>query len=379
MIVSVLVALILSFAAWAALRLSVRPLPEQGGRYALTVYVVWYNGTLISGAPVTVSNSTWEETKATGSGGDVAYSLSGGDYRVATDYAGQYLSYACKGLSEDRAAALWLAAGGNWTSGDMVVNSPARGVEHIQIARSIPPGDGVPGGPVLINLLRVNLSDPSVRVFPALAGGVTGKKEPLSQIFAENEHAVAAINSGFVTAFSFIIKIDGRLYSEPELNRSFLAITYDGVADIDSVLSSSDPKLERYKHVVGGNPGLVRNGAVHVTGGEEYAEDIVVGGEFGRHPRTAVGVTADNRLLMMTVDGRQENWSIGMGLSEVAQFLIEFGAVEAVNFDGGGSTTCVVGGALVNRPSDGTERPVPIALIVASYEEGGQPGGGQLG
>jgi exopolysaccharide biosynthesis protein len=68
----------------------------------------------------------------------------------------------------------------------------------------------------------------------------------------------------------------------------------------------------------------------------------------------------------MTVDGRRESEG-GMSLVELAQTMIKLGAYEAMNFDGGGSTTMVVEGKVVNRPSDQTgERAVGAALLVVS-------------
>jgi len=86
----------------------------------------------------------------------------------------------------------------------------------------------------------------------------------------------------------------------------------------------------------------------------------------GRAPRTAIGITADHRLFLVTVDGRQPHHSIGMTLWELAQFMVQLGCQEAVNLDGGGSTTFVVRGRVVNRPSDGRER--PISNIIAVIE-----------
>jgi len=85
-----------------------------------------------------------------------------------------------------------------------------------------------------------------------------------------------------------------------------------------------------------------------------------------RHPRTAVGVRADGRILLVAVDGRQPELSVGMTIAELASLLRELGAVEAVNMDGGGSTTMVIRARVVNSPSDLTgERPVGDALLVS--------------
>ncbi|MCK7477320.1 MAG: phosphodiester glycosidase family protein [Candidatus Moduliflexus flocculans] len=69
-----------------------------------------------------------------------------------------------------------------------------------------------------------------------------------------------------------------------------------------------------------------------------------------RHPRTAVGVRADGRILLVTVDGRQPERSVGMTIAELAALLLELGAVEAINMDGGGSTTMVVRGTGRQQP-----------------------------
>jgi exopolysaccharide biosynthesis protein len=68
---------------------------------------------------------------------------------------------------------------------------------------------------------------------------------------------------------------------------------------------------------------------------------------------------------MVTVDGRQPGESIGMSLTMLADLLIEFGASEAINLDGGGSTTMVIRNTVVNKPSDATgERPVSDAILI---------------
>ncbi len=79
-----------------------------------------------------------------------------------------------------------------------------------------------------------------------------------------------------------------------------------------------------------------------------------------RHPRTVAGLTKSGRLLLVVVDGRQPGWSVGMDKEEIASLLIRLGAVCAINLDGGGSSALWVRerGGLVNRPSDGRERPV---------------------
>ncbi len=114
--------------------------------------------------------------------------------------------------------------------------------------------------------------------------------------------------------------------------------------------------------VIGGGPRLVREGRPGLP-----ADPGIYPSGFAdeRHPRTAVGVRADGRILLVTVDGRQPERSVGMTIAELATLLRELGAVEAINMDGGGSTTMVVGGRVVNSPSDlAGERAVGDALLV---------------
>ncbi len=89
--------------------------------------------------------------------------------------------------------------------------------------------------------------------------------------------------------------------------------------------------------------------------------DVITATDTNLHPRTAMGLTGDkSKLFLMTVDGRQTGWSMGMTTVEVAQMLqSDYGCSDAINLDGGGSTTMVFADPTVrilNRPSDGTER-----------------------
>jgi hypothetical protein len=84
-----------------------------------------------------------------------------------------------------------------------------------------------------------------------------------------------------------------------------------------------------------------------------------------RHPRTAVGFNA-RQIVLVTVDGRQKGWSMGMTMYELAGLMRRLGCQEALNLDGGGSTEEWVCGGIVNRPSEGHERPIADAILVRS-------------
>ncbi|MEM8875016.1 MAG: phosphodiester glycosidase family protein [Planctomycetota bacterium] len=88
-----------------------------------------------------------------------------------------------------------------------------------------------------------------------------------------------------------------------------------------------------------------------------------------RHPRTAVGVSRDNRtLIVMVIDGRQDGHSVGVTLHELADLMRRHGADDALNLDGGGSSSFVYrnpdGSLLTNRPSDGDFREVAVSVGV---------------
>ncbi|HEX2640527.1 MAG TPA: phosphodiester glycosidase family protein [Pyrinomonadaceae bacterium] len=126
--------------------------------------------------------------------------------------------------------------------------------------------------------------------------------------------------------------------------------------------ASEDPSpLNGAEDIVGGVPQLVRNGKVSVTWELEKTSRSFVD---TRHPRTAVAKLKDGKFLMVAVDGRSES-SGGIGLFDLAAYLIELGAVDAMNLDGGGSTTMYLDGKVVNHPSDKEgERSVSDAIIV---------------
>jgi hypothetical protein len=136
---------------------------------------------------------------------------------------------------------------------------------------------------------------------------------------------------------------------------------------------------------IGGSPILVRDGARWFA---DAANDFT----RGRQPRTLVGWNPAGERFFVTVDGRQPETSVGMTLAEAADLLLALGATDGINLDGGGSTTFVAGGAVVNTPSDvavrrgdgeaiqhlaapgqqvigHVERPVTSALVVVGKNE----------
>jgi hypothetical protein len=127
------------------------------------------------------------------------------------------------------------------------------------------------------------------------------------------------------------------------------------------------------EELLGGFPLLLRGGEAVLDGVPTIREAFAL----RRHPRSAVALRPDGTVLIVAVDGRQPGYSDGMTLPELTTLLRELGATEALNLDGGGSTTLVVRGAIVNRPSEADgERPVANALLVLGPAEGVCAGGG---
>lgn len=106
-----------------------------------------------------------------------------------------------------------------------------------------------------------------------------------------------------------------------------------------------NPEWRDVNHIISGGPYLVKNGDIYVDMTAEKLSSI-----GGRNPRTAIGYTRDNNLIMLTADGR-EGASIGLTLMELANLMKEFGCVNAMNLDGGGSTVMYIKGKVVNKPA----------------------------
>ena len=174
------------------------------------------------------------------------------------------------------------------------------------------------------------------------------------EIKIKNDRVIAVSTKGNMTIEPGCVVISGH-----GVNAAALAGVR--VGDRANVLESLGNEVaDRAKMVITGGPMLLENGRVNVRSSEEYFPNDIAN---GRAPRTAVGVKRDGTVLLLVVDGRSFA-SSGMTLKEVAQYFLRLGAINAVNFDGGGSSEMVVKGSIVNKPSDGKERKVSMGLGV---------------
>lgn len=117
---------------------------------------------------------------------------------------------------------------------------------------------------------------------------------------------------------------------------------------------------DRIQHAVCGGPRLLHDGGISINGREEKFDPGIV---TGRHPRSAVAYTYNGDILLVVIDGRSRR-SAGMTLAELADYLKRLGARNAINLDGGGSSSMFIRGRIVNRPSDGKERPISNGILI---------------
>ena len=130
--------------------------------------------------------------------------------------------------------------------------------------------------------------------------------------------------------------------------------------------TASDSSWNGVQYAVGALYSLVQNGSV------------VSGLPSGANPRTAIGQKSDGSLVFYTIDGRRSGYSIGATMTQIASRMVELGCVTALCLDGGGSTTLSVtqpdatSAALVNKPSDGSERSVTnhVFLVATAQPTG---------
>jgi hypothetical protein len=232
-------------------------------------------------------------------------------------------------------------------------------------------------GPWAVHVVEADFArcDLALRILQAQAreGGGEGHEPVTSMVARDTRGILAAVNADFFTPEGRTLGsevVDGKVTSarsRPALAWRPGREPWVGLAQVagDSLttgwsvpLESADDSTE----VVGGYPELLDRGRrVGDLGVSERP-----GFAASRHPRTAVGYDpAARRLWLVVVDGRQPPYSVGMTLPELTALLEAFGAREAINLDGGGSSVMVIGGIPRNRPSEeGGERPVVNALAL---------------
>ena len=188
-----------------------------------------------------------------------------------------------------------------------------------------------------------------------------------SEIAAANG-AVFAINGDYYGFRSTGIEIRNGVVYRDEGARQGLAFYTDGHVEVydETQTTAAELLTSGVWNTLSFGPAIVDNGEV-VDGIDSVEVDTNVGNHSiqGDQPRTAVGVIDDNHLVFVVVDGRQEGYSEGVTLPELADIMLSLGATTAYNLDGGGSSTMYFNGQVVNSPSNGGERGASDILYVA--------------
>jgi exopolysaccharide biosynthesis protein len=124
-------------------------------------------------------------------------------------------------------------------------------------------------------------------------------------------------------------------------------------------------KRWKMETAIGGGPVLVQNGKMRITNDQERM--FTGKAQNDLHPRTAMGYTANGKLIILVVEGRNAGKAEGASLPELANIFLSLGAVEALNLDGGGSSCMLVQGKETIKPSDKEgQRAVPAVFMIKS-------------
>lgn len=185
---------------------------------------------------------------------------------------------------------------------------------------------------------------------------------------AEANDAVFAINGDY---YGFrdtgIVIRNGVVYRDEGAREGLVFYTDGTVAVYDETTTTADELVaDGAWNTVSFGPALVEDGAV-VDGIDEVEVDTNIGNRSiqGDQPRTAIGIIDQNHIVMVVVDGREEGYSAGVSMTELADIMVSLGATTAYNLDGGGSSEMWFNGEVVNQPSNGGERATSDILYIA--------------
>ena len=215
-----------------------------------------------------------------------------------------------------------------------------------------------------IYVADVTVSDAS-DLKTALANNTYGRNiTDTTSDMAANNNAVLAINGDYYGArqSGYVIR-NGKIYRDTSGNRDALVIQKNGEFKFvsESETSASDLLQEGALQVFSFGPVLLNNGEVSVDENDE------VGMAMASNPRTAIGYLGNNHYVFVVSDGRTSE-SAGLSLYELASFMKDLGVKDAYNLDGGGSSTMVFKGEIINNPTtsgrSGEERAVSDIVYI---------------
>ncbi len=212
----------------------------------------------------------------------------------------------------------------------------------------------------------IQTTDPAALKSALSHDKVNGTLENTSQIAWRND-AVLAINGDDYGVHKYgVIVRDGQVIRAKNTTRHMLYLQPDGNLKVVSNRKAQTPKElatqlseEGVQQAWEFGPELLRDGeAVDF----DKSFDLISTRSSILEPRTAIGQISPLHYVIIVVDGRRDGYSNGISLAGLQQLFIEAGAQTAFNLDGGGSTTLVFEGKVINRPSGGKERPVSDIL-----------------
>jgi exopolysaccharide biosynthesis protein len=215
-----------------------------------------------------------------------------------------------------------------------------------------------------IYVADVTVSDAS-DLKAALADNTYGRNiTDTTSDMAANNNAVLAINGDYYGArqSGYVIR-NGKLYRDTSGNRDALVIQKNGEFKFvsESETSASELLQDGALQAFSFGPVLLNNGEISVGENDE------VGMAMASNPRTAIGYLGNNHYVFVVSDGRTSE-SAGLSLYELASFMKELGVKDAYNLDGGGSSTMVFKGEIINNPTtsgrSGEERAVSDIVYI---------------
>ncbi|MEA4893937.1 MAG: phosphodiester glycosidase family protein [Oscillospiraceae bacterium] len=218
-----------------------------------------------------------------------------------------------------------------------------------------------------IYVADITLSDASY-LKTAFAEGTFGKNiTEKTSLIAEESGAILAINGDYYGAQNsgYVIR-NGKIYRDTvaDFAQEDLVIYEDGSFGIvtEGSISAEELLEDGAVQVLSFGPGLIENGEVSVSTAEEVDKARV------SNPRTAIGQISDLHYILVVSDGRTSE-SEGLSLSQLAEFMRNLGVTTAYNLDGGGSSTMVFNGSIINNPTTNgkkiTERSVSDIVCIA--------------
>lgn len=189
-----------------------------------------------------------------------------------------------------------------------------------------------------------------------------------SEIASEHD-AVFAINGdyyGFRT--DGILIRNGVIYRDSGVRDGIVFYTDGRVEVYDETTTDAQTLLDAGAwNTCSFGPALLQGGEI-LSGIDDVEVDTNVGNHSiqGEQPRTAVGVIDTNHYMFVVVDGREEGYSRGVTMTELAQIMKDLGCQAAYNLDGGGSSAMYFNGSIINQPSNGGERDTSDILYIAN-------------